>query len=262
VTVLGAAFFACGPEDQLGKARRAESNDLDEQIAEAQSEFDAAISFLDDGDVGSWDGEFPADDAIADATDQCICGEADGGILGTMLACGDANAQLRQQLNDMRVLGAQVEGVGNAAQTEATRARDSAGTMVDTVIPMIRRLVTDAFNAGRINAAQRDQMMTDLTTAAGKFTEAKDKFATARTRAASCVSNAQTSATRAQEGLDALNQCPPDVATARAKARAAATAGRDSAQAGLDARDGIDQGRAKAAEGVPLVRGVLNALRP
>jgi len=29
-----------------------------------------------------------------------------------------------------------------------------------------------------------------------------------------------------------------------------------------DARDGIDQGRAKAAEGVPLVRGVLNAIRP
>ena len=262
VTALAGAFFACGTDADLEKARRGEGNDFDEQLAAADGAYEDAISFLDDGEIGSFDGQFPSEDEIADGTDQCVCTGPDAGVLGgALIACQDANAALRQQLNDMRVLGARLEGAGNADRTEATRSRDNAATIVDTVIPQLRNLVTAAFNQGRITAAQRDQMMTDLNTAAGKFNDAKDRFETARTRAASCVSNAQTSQTRGQEGLDALNQCPPDVATARAKARAGALAGLNGTLALVEAGTAIDQGRAKAREGHPLVRGVLDGLR-
>lgn len=89
---------------------------------------------MDDGDIGSFDGQFPSEDEIADGTDQCVCaGPGAGALDGALMACADANANaaLRQQLNDMRVLGARLEGAGNADRAEAT------------------------------TAAQRDQMMTD-----------------------------------------------------------------------------------------------------
>ena len=262
VGALAGAFFACGTDTDLEKARRGEGNDFDQQLAEMDAAFQDAISFLDDGDIETWDGPYPDEGGIADGTDQCVCTEPDAGALGAQLACGDANAALRQQLNDMRVDAARIEGLGNAARTQATTSRDGAARLVNTIIPRVRDLVTAAFNRGSITAAQRDQMMSDLTTAAGKFNDAKDKFETARTRAASAVSNAQTARSRAQEGLDALNQCPPDVATARAKAGVAGAAIRTAARATLDAGEAIDQGRAKTREGVPLLRGVLDALRP
>lgn len=254
-------WIACSPSPSLSPQARSNAvSDDDEQAydddLDATSEVLAEYDF--DAEIDDWQpSEYSAD---ADGTDQCICDGVDAGTLGgAALRCEDANAELRQKLNDARTQAAESETNASKVKTASDLLKDAA-VGISRAIPDLRDAVTRGLRLGKITEEQATALRNKINDAETKLNNAKDKATSGSTQAASAIEKFRDAASKARDGLAALDRCPPDVATAKAKLTAAATSGSDGNDKYTSARRDAVTAKNDGATGKRLLGEVLDAL--
>jgi hypothetical protein len=207
-------------------------------LASCVSEFAAACAEVGIEEVPESDPpSLPDESSIADGTSLCICSadevtiarfatfdanmEEAGEVMPVPdpdpLDCNDANAQLKQDLNDLRFEGASSETrtTGIKATSERNKiAMEKLGTAIEK-----GKAAVDTFERqGRITKAKADELRGHLKTADDKQKAAKAKIEASIKAADESIALAKDGQKLAKEGLDALKSCPPNAALAKQKA--------------------------------------------
>jgi hypothetical protein len=135
--------------------------------------------------------------------------------------CDDGNAKLKEDLNEMRFEGSSTET--RVTKIKGLSERNKATVEQLGVAIGNGKSAVDKFERlGYITKAKADELRAHLKTAEDKQKAAKTKLEASIKTADESIALVKDAQKLAQDGLDALKGCPPNVALARQNVRAAA----------------------------------------
>jgi hypothetical protein len=181
--------------------------------------------------------------------------------LPVAIACADANAALKGKLEKLKTDATGDKALADTLKTQITTNKTKA-TTAKNAIPGLKNLINLVEQQGNITAQKATELRQKADDAAKGLDDAQAKYDEAKTKADSAITKADEAITNAQAGLDALAQCPPAVATAKAKLAAGIVARVNSL---ADLAAGVvahDAGKDKHSNAIKLMQEALAGTRP